>query len=149
MVSAEQASTTMLPGVERPFPPIMWITVASMGCVIIGGIYMASYLPKTAPLVLPIILAILAVALLTVDLVMLSRLRAFAWDTFSLVVRWALVAYAVIAGMLEYVFVVDGTRGSMLVIITAMLLIYAVDIPLLLAFSVARYQPVETTVAAY
>lgn len=54
--------------------------------------------------------------------------------------RYALLAYLVIAGMLEYVFVLDHTRGATLVVLTLMLVIYAVDIPVLLAFSVARYQ---------
>jgi hypothetical protein len=51
------------------------------------------------------------------------------------------VAYAVIAGMLEYVFLRDGTRGSQLVLVTLMLMAYAITIPMLFAFSVARYQP--------
>ncbi len=42
--------------------------------------------------------------------------------------------------MIGYAFIVDGTRGSLLLILIAMLLIFAVDIPMLLAFSVARYQ---------
>ncbi|HEY2428783.1 MAG TPA: hypothetical protein VGI06_07630, partial [Acidimicrobiales bacterium] len=75
------------------------------------------------------------------NVVSLSRLRSFAWATFFLVGKWALVAYLVIAGMLEYVFVLDHTRGSVLVVLTLMLAVFAVNIPLLLAFSVARYQP--------
>jgi hypothetical protein len=55
-------------------------------------------------------------------------------------VQWTLVAYVVIAGMLEYVFVVDGTRGGSLLVVSASLLVFAVDVPLILAFSVARYQ---------
>lgn len=43
--------------------------------------------------------------------------------------------------MLEYVFVVDGTPRTVLTLLTAMLAIFAIDIPLLFAFSVARYQP--------
>ncbi|HET8673538.1 MAG TPA: hypothetical protein VFL87_07880, partial [Thermoleophilaceae bacterium] len=71
----------------------------------------------------------------------LTRVREFSWTSFWLVVRWALVAYGVIAGMLLYVFLRDGTRGTQLVLVTLMLIAYAVNIPLLLAFSVARYQP--------
>ena len=44
------------------------------------------------------------------------------------------------AGMLEYAFVYDGTSGSQLVILTAMLVVFAINIPLLLGFSVARFQ---------
>jgi hypothetical protein len=44
--------------------------------------------------------------------------------------------------MIEYVFVADGTPGRPLLVLTLMLAIFAVDIPLILAFSVARYQAV-------
>ena len=42
--------------------------------------------------------------------------------------------------MLEYVFVLDHTRGTMLVVLTSMLIVFAVDIPTLFAFTVALYQ---------
>ena len=45
--------------------------------------------------------------------------------------------------MLEFVFVLDGTRGTMLVVLTLMLAFFAVDIPLILAFSVARSETVS------
>jgi hypothetical protein len=45
----------------------------------------------------------------------------------SLVTRWALLAYLVIAGMLEYVFVLDHTRGRVLLVLTLMLVLFAVD----------------------
>jgi hypothetical protein len=57
---------------------------------------------------------------------------------------WALAAYLVIAGMLEFVFVLDHTRGGLLIVLTLMLAVFAVNVPLLLAFSVARYQPGTT-----
>jgi hypothetical protein len=82
-----------------------------------------------------------AVALILWNVFSLSRLREFSWSSFWLVGRWALVAYAVIGGMLEYVFLRDGTRGTQLVLVTLMLIAYALIIPMLLAFSVARYQP--------
>ena len=125
---------------ERRLPPVGAIAVASMIFIVIGGIYVASYVPRTVPLAPALALLAGAVLLLAADLVILSRLHPFAWQRFFQVFRWALLAYAVIAGMIGYVFVVDGTRGSLLVILIAMLLIYAVDIPLLLAFSVARYE---------
>jgi hypothetical protein len=42
--------------------------------------------------------------------------------------------------MLEFVFVLDHTRGAVLVVLSLMLVVFAVDIPVVLAFSVARYQ---------
>ncbi len=128
---------------ERRLPPITQLAVASMIFVVIGGIYLAAHLPRSAPLGLPIALVTVSLLLMFANVVALTRIRGFAWDAFFLVGRWALLAYLVIAGMLEYVFVTDGTRGSALIVLTLMLIVYAVDIPLLLAFSVARYQPVD------
>ena len=38
--------------------------------------------------------------------------------------RWSLLAYAIIAGMIEYAFVYDDTRGTQLVILTSMLALF-------------------------
>jgi hypothetical protein len=140
MVSGQQAQAGAAAPPEREYPPIAELSVGSMALVIIGGIYIASYAPKTIPLLVPTLLLIGAGAVLAVNLVLLRGLREFAWRPFFLVFRWTLLAYLVIAGMIGYVFVVDGTRGSQLVVLILMLAIFAVDIPLLLSFSVARYQ---------
>jgi hypothetical protein len=87
-----------------------------------------------------IALLVAAAALLAVNIAMLARIEHFAWGAFRLVAGWVLAAYVVIAGMLEYVFVYDHTRGTQLVILTLMLVVFAVNIPLLLGFSVARFQ---------
>lgn len=129
---------------SQRLPPITQLAIASMILVVIGGIYLAAYLPHAAPLGLPIALVAVAILLMFGNVAALTRVREFAWGAFFLVGRWTLLAYAVIAGMLEYVFVTDGTRGGALVVLTLMLIVYAIDIPLLLAFSVARYQPVES-----
>jgi hypothetical protein len=128
---------------ERPYPPVSQLCVASMVLVIIGGIYMAAYLPASPSLVVPAVLAAAALAVMAANGFALSRVRHFAWPVFFKVGRWALLAYLITSGMIELVFVVDGTPGPVLALLTVMLAIYAVDIPLLLAFSVARYQPVS------
>ncbi|MGE5292903.1 MAG: hypothetical protein ACM3ML_38095 [Micromonosporaceae bacterium] len=125
----------------RRLPPIATIAVASMMFVIAGGIYVAAYLPRHAPLGPAVALLAAAGAALVANIVSLSRLGEFAWDVFYLVGRWALAAYAIVAGMLEYVFVIDHTRGGLLLVMTLMLVVFAVNVPILLAFSVARYQP--------
>ena len=47
--------------------------------------------------------------------------------------------------MLEYVFVKDGTSGGQLVVLTLSLVVYAVHVPLLIGFTVARYDPLHLT----
>jgi hypothetical protein len=125
---------------NRKLPPVASLSVASMALVIIGGIYLASYLPKRAPLAPAYGLLAAAAVVLAVAVALLGSIKSFAWKRFFSVLKWTFLGYVVEAGMLEYVFVYDKVRGTMLVILTLMLLIFAVSIPLLLGFSVARYQ---------
>ena len=71
--------------------------------------------------------------------ILLARLPSFAWDRFFLVFRWALLAYAISAGMIAFAFIRDHTRGAPLALVLVMLVIYAFDVPLIIAFTVARY----------
>lgn len=137
---ALQRSATTLDPIDRKLPPVATVCVASMALVIIGGIYLASHLPGRPPLGAAVGLLCAAGVLLLGNLAVLSRIDGFAWRIFFQVFRWALLAYCVIAGMLAYVFIFDGTRGSMLLLLIGMLAIFAIDIPILLGFSVARYQ---------
>jgi hypothetical protein len=125
---------------ERRLPPIQPIAVATIALIVIGGIYTAAHLPRHVPQGPTITLLAAAVVLLVANVVLLARIKPFAWRIFRLVTAWVFAAYVVIAGMLEYVFVYDHTRGTQLVILTGMLAVFAVNIPLLLGFSVARYQ---------
>jgi hypothetical protein len=46
--------------------------------------------------------------------------------------------------MLTYVFVLDHVPTSSLVLLIVSLALFAVDIPMMFGFSVARFQPVDT-----
>jgi uncharacterized membrane protein YdjX (TVP38/TMEM64 family) len=70
---------------------------------------------------------------------LLIRIKDFAWSTFVLVFKWALLAYLITAGMIEFAFAHDHTRGTSLVIVTLMLVIFALSVPTTIAFTVARY----------
>ncbi|MGC2191397.1 MAG: hypothetical protein WA751_03575 [Candidatus Dormiibacterota bacterium] len=124
----------------RQLPPVVETAVGSIALVIAGGIFLAAYLPRQAPLPIPVALISLAAVLLLAAVVMLTRIGEFAWDRFFQVSGWALAAYVVIAGMLEYVLLVDQTRGALLLLMTITLTIFALDIPIILGFSVARHQ---------
>lgn len=125
---------------ERKLPPVATLSVTSMALVIVAGIYLAAHLPVIPPLAPAVGLLAAAGAVLLADVVIVSRLENFAWPVFFRVAGWALVAYAVIAGMLAFVFVFDHTRGAALVTLVLSLLVFALDVPLLLGFSVARYE---------
>jgi hypothetical protein len=125
---------------EQRLPPVTELGVASMALIVAGGISIASKLPGEVPLTLPVIFLAASALLMAVNLAALARVPGFNWDAFFAVAKWALVAYCVIAAMLEFVFVNDGTRGGVLVVLTLSLLVYAVHVPLLIGFTVARYQ---------
>lgn len=132
----------------RRLPPIAEIAVAAMALIIIGGITLASRLPRPAPLPLLIVLLAAAAVLVLADVVLLARLREFAWPVFFQVAKWSLLAYAVMYGVLEFTFVYDHVAGSTLVVLTLMLVVIAVDVPMLFGFSVARYAEVPEAPAA-
>jgi hypothetical protein len=48
-------------------------------------------------------------------------------------------AYVISAGMIGFAFVRDHTRGAPLALVIVMLVIFALDVPLVIAFTVARY----------
>jgi hypothetical protein len=65
----------------------------------------------------------------------------FAWGLFWKVGAWTLVAYAIIAGMLMFVFIYDNIPVEQLTLLLLTLAVFALDIPIMLAVSVARFQP--------
>jgi hypothetical protein len=129
---------------QAELPPVHRLATVTLALVVAGGIYMASHIDHPATLIPPVVLVIAAALVLLVNIVLLARIKEFAWDKFFQVTGWALLAYLVIAGTLEFVFVYDHTPGRQLVLFTVMLAMFAIDVPLLLGFSVARYQPVPT-----
>jgi len=123
----------------RRLPPIAEIAVGALALIIVGGITLASRLPRPAPLPLLIALLALAAVLVLADVALLARLRDFAWPLFFQVAKWSLLAYSIMYGILEFTFVYDHVGGSTLVVLTLMLVVIAVDVPLLFGFTVARY----------
>lgn len=128
-----------MPDADRAFPPIGWFSTGALGLVVVGGILLASYAPRAAPLALATTLLCIAIVMLLVAAVQLSRLKVFAWGTFTTVFKWALLAYAITAGMIEFAFVHDHTRGSSLVVVSLMLVVFALSVPTTIAFTVARF----------
>ncbi len=117
------------------------LATVTLGLVVAGGIIMAAGYGKSHSLIPSAVLAAVAVVVLAVNVLLLARIRPFAWTVFFRVLGAALAAYVVIAGILEFVFIYDHTPARQLILFTCLLVLFAVDVPLLLAFSVARYQP--------
>jgi hypothetical protein len=124
---------------EAKFPPVTQLAMASLTLIVAGGIYLSSHLPKHVSLAPAVVLLAGSAVLLAINLALLARVQAFAWDRFFQVGRWSLLAYVAIAGMIEYVFLRNHLRGGPLVVLTLSLVVFAVHVPTLVGFTVARY----------
>jgi hypothetical protein len=125
---------------ERRLPPVTEVGMASLALIVAAGIYLAAHLPQHVPLTPAVILLAASVALLAGNVLSLVRVPGFAWKRFFEIARWALLAYTIIAGMIEYSFLRDHVSGGPLLILTLSLIVFAVHVPMLIGFTVARYQ---------
>jgi hypothetical protein len=133
---------------ERPLPPVTQIGMLSLALIVAGGIYLSAHIPGDVPLTPAVVLLVLSAALLVGNLLALSRVRGFPWERFIEVARWSLLAYAITAGMILYTFLRNDLSGGPLVVLTLSLVVYAVHVPMLIGFTVARYHEPETWNAA-
>ncbi len=127
------------PVLARKYPPVTELAMASLALIVIGGIYLSSHLPQAVPLGPAIGLLVASAALFGVNVYLLTRVRDFAWERFFEVGRWSLLAYAIIGAMIEYAFVRNNVGGGALVVLTLSLAVFAVHVPTLVGFTVARY----------
>jgi hypothetical protein len=127
-------------GAARRLPPVTELCVGSLALMLAGGVFIAANLPGAVPLGPPAGLLVGGGLLTALALGLLARTRQFSFRTFFEVGRWALLAYLVIASLLAYVFIRDGARGPMLVVLVATLFLFALDVPTVIAFTVAKLQ---------
>jgi hypothetical protein len=143
-----QAALVDDPVLNRKYPPITELAMASLALIVIGGIYLSAHLPNHVPLGPAIGLLVASAALFGINVFLLTRVRDFAWDRFFQVGRWSLLAYAIIGAMIEYAFVRNHVGGGALVVLTLSLAVFAVHVPTLVGFTVARYYDPEAELRA-
>jgi len=113
--------------------------MTSLALIVAGGIYLAAHLPEHVSLAPAIALLAASALLLATNLVLLARVPGFAWDRFFDIAKWALLAYVIIAGTIEYAFLRNHLKGGALVVLTLSLVVFAVHVPVLIGFTVARF----------
>jgi hypothetical protein len=133
---------------ERKLPPVTELGMLSLALIVAGGIYLSTHLPQHVPLGPAVALLVASALLLIVNLLLLSRVDGFAWNRFFDVAKWALLAYAISAGRIECSFLQNGLSGGPLVVLSLSLVVYAVHVPMLIGFTVARYAEPEPTPAS-
>ncbi len=111
----------------------------SLALILASGIYLSASLPHHVAVTPAAILLGGSSLLMAINLAWLGSVKGFPWKRFRDVARWSFLAYCVIAGLIEYVFVRNHTRGGALVVLTLSLVVFAVHVPALMGFTVARY----------
>jgi hypothetical protein len=129
---------------KRRLPPVTQLGMLSLGLIVAAVIYLSAHLPEHVSLGPAIALLAVSALLLGANLVALRRADGFAWRRFLEVARWALLAYAIIAGLIEYVFLRNNTSGGPLIVLTLSLVVFALTVPVLIAFTVARYDVADS-----
>jgi hypothetical protein len=124
---------------EQRLPPVTQLGMASLALIVAAGIYLSAHLPQHVPLGPAVALLVASALLLAGNVFALSRVDGFNWPRFFDVAKWALLAYLIVAGMIEYAFLRDHLSGGPLVVLTLSLVVFAVHVPMLIGFTVARY----------
>ena len=124
---------------ERRLPPVTQLGMASLALIVAGGIYLSAHLPQRVPLAPAVVLLAASALLLAANLAALLGVQDFNRRRFVAVGKWALLAYVINAGMIEYAFVRNHLSGGPLIVLTLSLVVFAVHVPTLIAFTVARY----------
>jgi hypothetical protein len=119
-------------------PPVTQLVIGSLALVLVGGILMAAQFPDP-PLTAPVLLLAGSAVLFAGCIVLLTRQPVFPWGVLAQVGRWALLAYVVIAGMIEYSFIHNHATGTPLLVLTLMLVMFSLDVALSIGYSVARF----------
>ena len=124
-------------GDTRTSPIVICITGTIISCILAAGIMIAHF-PGPAPLWGAILWVGIAAALTVVSTVLILTKKPFARKLFLRVVKWVFLYILVMSGIGEYVIVFDGARGEQLAVMTAILLLFLINVPMLWGFSVAR-----------
>jgi hypothetical protein len=124
---------------ERQLPPVTELGMASLALIVAGGIYLSAHLPKHVPLTPAIILLAASTVVMVANIAALARVKDFDWPRFFQVARWSLLAYLVIAGLIEYAFLQNHVKGGALLVLTLSLVVFAIHVPMLVGFTTARF----------
>jgi len=126
---------------ERKAPPCDMVCVGIMALVLATAVYLIGFLPHKPTLVPAwIMLGIAVVLLLAVVILLFSNKDTINFHMFGKVFKWMLLAYVVISGMLGSIVFVNRMPADIVATAVVAMVLFAIDIPLLVAFTVAKYQ---------
>lgn len=121
-------------------PRVTELGMLSIGLVAAGVIDVAGHFPRHTTLAVPALLLAAAASVLAVNVALIARRPGFAWWRFRQVAKWLLLAYLVVAGMIEFAFLYDKMHGGVLVVMSLLLAVFMLNVPLLVGYTVARFE---------
>jgi hypothetical protein len=124
---------------ERKLPPVTAMGMVALALVALAVIYLSAHLPEAVSVGPALALLGAAALVMLTAFVLLHKVEGFAWQRFYFIAARALLAYIVITGLILYVFLRNETSGAALWTLIAGLALFALDVPLLIGFTVARY----------
>lgn len=127
---------------ERKLPPVVPVGMVALSLAITSGILVVAQIGGASRLLVPSVFMGGGIVLELVAIVMLVGIRPFAWGRFVPVFRWALLAYVLQSAIIEWSFVKNHVPGRPLAVLTGGLVVFATAVPLMIAFTSARYQAV-------
>ncbi len=127
---------------ERKLPPVVGVSMVALACAVVAGVILAALVFQHTSLVVPTIFVVAALVLEATAIGMMVSIRPFAWDRFRLVFGWAFVAYAIQGGMIEWAFAKNHTPAGPLTVLTLGIVVFSTIVPVMIGFTVARYQAV-------
>ena len=127
---------------ERKLPPVVGVSMAALALAVTGGVILAARPLEHPSIVFPAALEVAAVVLELAAVVMMLRIRPFAWRRFRQVFAIALVAYVIQGAMIEWAFAKNHTPAGPITALTFGIVVFSTIVPLMIAFTVARYEAV-------
>ena len=115
---------------ERKLPPVTEIGMASLALIVAGGIYLSSHIARTCRLARRSRCSRRRRCCSPATCIALTRVKGFAWGRFFDVAKWALLAYAITAGLIEYAFLRNHSAAGRCVVLILSLVVYAVHVPI-------------------
>ena len=123
----------------RKLPPVTEMGMVALALIALAVIYLSAHLPESVSVAPALVLIGLAALVMLTAFVLLRKVEGFAWQRFYFIAARALLAYLVITGLIVYVFLRNETSGAPLWTLIAGLALFALDVPMLIAFTTARY----------
>ena len=121
--------------------PSALAATAALTCAVLGGIYMAATIGAHSSLLPAVIISVAAYLFMTVSLVGLILDKHYSRPSFVKYVRGALLAYLLEAGILEFIFAYDQVPSKVFAILSALLVIFATSVPVIIGHTVAGVEP--------